>query len=85
MPVPEIANPDKLSEIGLDRHKRRLDSYAYSIENSTRKATVTNTIVNVLHGMGLAALTAAIAAKVEWVLPYCLLYLFGMYYIQVSQ
>lgn len=85
MPVPEIANPENLSEIGLDRHKRRLDAYAYSIENSTRRSTVSNTIVSFLHGMGLAALTAAIATKVEWILPYCLLYLFGMYYVQVSQ
>lgn len=84
MPVPEIANPDNLSEIGLDRHKRRLDAYAYSIENSTRTVTVTNTIVNVLHGIGLGGLTAAIATKTEWILPYCLIYLFGMFYVQVS-
>lgn len=84
MPVPEIANPDKFSEIGLDRHKRRLDAYAYSIENSTRTVTVSNTIVNVLHGVGLTGLTAAIVTKAEWVLPYCLLYLFGMFYVQLS-
>ena len=84
MPVPEIANPDKLSEIGLDRHKRRLDAYAYSIENSTRTVTVTNTIATILHGIGLAGLTAAIVTKAEWVLPYCLLYLFGTFYVQVS-
>lgn len=84
MPVPEIANPDKFSEIGLDRHKRRLDSYAYSIENSTRRATVSNTIATFLHGMGLAALTVTIITKTEWILPYCLLYLLGMFYVQVS-
>lgn len=84
MPVPEIADPDKFSEIGLDRHKRRLDSYAYSIENSTRTVTVTNTIVNVLHGIGLTGLTAAIITKAAWILPYCLLYLLGVFYVQVS-
>lgn len=85
MPAPEIVDPSKLQDISIDRHKRRLDAYAYSIENSSRRATVSNTLFNILDGIGLAALVATITMDATWFLPYCALYLFGMYYAQVSQ
>ena len=86
MPVPEIVDTNKLEDFSVDRHKRRLDAYAYSIENSSRHATVSNTLFfNTLDGIGLAVLGVTIAMGATWFLPYCALYLFGMYYAQVSQ
>jgi len=76
---------DKLSSAMSGLENKHLEAFTFHANDRKKHVTASKMLLLTIQGIGLTCLTVAAATKLFWFVPYCVLYLLGVFYMQISQ